>query len=120
MRIASPGCWKQAKLEALSPVTTVGDEEAPSAEEQVVAFSDPNDILTWLVQRNNLKLPHSDWGSAKLTNVYLSNNEFSIPFLFSEPATAHGGYLDNPIVMEMLVCGMDKGAVNACQPNGIP
>jgi len=98
-------CWEIAK---------------PSAEEQVVAFSDPNDILTWLVQRNNLKLPRPDWGSAQLTNVYLSNDEFSIPFLFSEPSTAHNGYLDNPTVMEMLVCGMKNGAIKACLPNGIP
>jgi hypothetical protein len=113
-------CWEKAKLDAPSPVTTVSDQEAASAEEQVVAFSDPNDILTWLVKRKNLKLPRSDWGSAQLTNVYLSNDEFSIPLLFSEPSTAHGGYLDNPTVLEMLVCGMDKGAIKACLPNGIP
>jgi hypothetical protein len=113
-------CWEKAKLDAPSPVTTVGDQQAPSAEEQVVAFSDPNDILTWLVQRKNLKLPHSDWGSAQLTNVYLSNDEFSIPLLFSEPSTAHNGYLDNPTVMEMLVCGMKNGPINTCLPNGIP
>ena len=111
-------CW--AKLKALSPFTTVGDQEAPSAEEQVVAFSDPNDILTWVVHRNNLKLPRPDWGSAQLTNVYLSNDEFSIPLLFSEPSTAHNGYLDNPTVMEMLVCGMRNGAINTCLPNGVP
>jgi hypothetical protein len=113
-------CWEKAQLNSPIALKVIQDHEGPSPEEQVVAFSDPNDILTWLVQRNNLQLPHSDWGSAQLTNVYLSNDEFSIPFLFSEPATAHGGYFDNPTVMELLVCGMKKGAVNACLPNGLP
>jgi hypothetical protein len=44
----------------------------------------------------------------------MSNGEFSIPLLFSDPVTAHTGYFLNPTVMDMLVCGMNKGAVQAC------
>jgi hypothetical protein len=111
-------CWTRAKLK--SPMLLKSNSDQAGQEEQVVAFSDPNDILSWRVQRKNLGFPPPDWPFVKLTNVYLSNDEFSIPSLFSEPTTAHNGYLDNQTVMEMLVCGMTNGAVNTCLPNGLP
>jgi hypothetical protein len=52
-----------------------------------------------------------------MTDVYMSNNEFSIPSLFSDPANAHTGYFVNPTVMDMLICGMNNGAVGVCPPN---
>ncbi len=48
----------------------------------------------------------------KLTNVYLSNGEFSVPLLFSDPTIAHTGYFDNPTVMNLLLCGASNGAVD--------
>ena len=110
--------WASIKLK--SPVRSlqpgqVGTEET---KRQIVAFSDPNDILSWRVKRYDLQLPPSEWRSVKLTNVYLSNSEFSVPLLFSDPTIAHTGYFDNQTVMDMLVCGMDKGVVPACPPNG--
>jgi hypothetical protein len=89
-------------------------EGIESTTRQIVAFSDPNDILSWRLRRYNLELPPSEWGSVKLTNVYLSNGEFSVPLLFSDPTTAHTGYPDNQTVMDLLICGMNKGAVQSC------
>ena len=112
-------CWASAPLKSPPISAQSGPEETASAKRQIVAFSDPNDILSWLVEPPNLKLPRPEWHSVELTNVYQSNGEFSIPLLFSTPTTAHTGYFDNQTVMELLVCGMNKGAVNACLPNGL-
>ena len=112
-------CWTGATLKVRSASMPTGTEETLSKKptRQIVAFSDPNDILSWRLKPANLKLPRPEWSSVELTNVYMSNNEFSIPLLFSDPATAHTGYFVNPTVMDMLVCGMNKGSVAACIPS---
>ena len=81
---------------------------------QIVAFSDSNDVLSWLVKTENLELPSSNAGAVSLTNVYMSNNEFEIPPVFSDPVQAHVGYFNNQMVLDLLVCGMSKGAVGGC------
>lgn len=111
-------CWTPPELKSAALLQS-NDDQQPSAGKQVVAFNDPNDILSWEVDKKNLGFPRPDWPQVKLTNVYLPNGEFSVPPLFSDPITAHNGYLDNRTVMELLVCGMSNGAVNACLPNGL-
>jgi hypothetical protein len=106
-------CWLIARGRAKSEARLSG----AAATSQVVAFSDPNDILSWRLEPKNLKLPRPDWGEVAVTDVYMSNNEFSIPSLFSDPANAHTGYFVNPTVMDMLICGMNNGAVGVCPPN---
>jgi hypothetical protein len=115
-------CWKPRQLSPAALPQPADRTPPPEALEgkQVVAFSDPNDILTWEVDKKNLGFPRPEWPHVKLTNVYLQNGEFSIPGLFSEPTTAHNGYLNNQTVLELIVCGMSKGAVTACLPNGLP
>ncbi len=110
--------WNAIKLKF--PVASTEPDETPSVKRQIVAFSDPNDILSWRLKPYNLELPHSEWGSVELTNVYMSNGEFSIPLLFSLPTDAHGGYFVNPTVMDMLVCGVKNGAPRACPPKVSP
>jgi hypothetical protein len=106
--------WAAIKLRSPVRSTQAEIDGTPHTTRQIVAFSDPNDILSWRLKRYDLKLPPSEWKSVKLTNVYLSNAEFSVPLLFSDPATAHTGYFDNQTVIDMLVCGTDNGAVEAC------
>ena len=101
-----------------------GSAETTDQTRQIVAFSDPNDILSWLVDTQNLGQPLSEASRANtsklfLTNVYMSNKEFSVPSLFSDPVKAHTGYFENQTVLELLVCGMNKGAVGSCLPNGL-
>jgi hypothetical protein len=98
-------CWLNARGRVKGSETTVS---------QVVAFSDPNDILSWRLEPKNLRLPRPDWGEVAVTNVYMSNNEFSIPGLFSDPTNAHTGYFISPTVLDMLICGMDNGAPRPC------
>jgi len=68
---------------------------------QLVAFSDPNDILSWLVK--------SDDPTVQLTNVYLPNNEFAIPGPFSGPLTHLPDYFTNNSGQDLLVWGMNNG-----------
>jgi hypothetical protein len=102
-------CWLIARARARSEAKL-----SEMAASQVVAFSDPNDILSWRLEPRNLKLPRPDWGEVAVTNVYMSNSEFSIPWLFSDPVNAHTGYFANPTVMDMLICGMADGAIAPC------
>jgi hypothetical protein len=97
-------CWlmaraARARSEGKASVTAIS---------HVVAFSDPNDILSWRVEPKNLRLPKPDWGQVAVTNVYMSNGEFSAPGLFSDPTNAHTGYFVNPTVMDMLICGINN------------
>ena len=93
-----------------APLRLVENGNATEVNRQIVAFSDPNDILSWLVKPNNLALPEEQWKKIKLSNVYMPNNEFSIPGVFSNPVTAHTGYFNNMTVLELLVCGMSNGS----------
>ena len=113
-------CWIAARrARALREAKSSGsDEKKPLS--QVVAFSDPNDILSWRLEPRNLKLPKPVWGEVAVTNVYMSNNEFSMPGLISDPVNAHTGYFVNPTVMDMLICGMDNGAPRPCPPQVSP
>jgi hypothetical protein len=86
---------------------------------QIVAFSDPNDILSYLVSRADIGLPPdaSEPQRRFYTNVYLYNREFDIPFFFADPYGAHLGYLNNPQVLDLFVCGMTNGSVKQpCPP----
>ena len=78
---------------------------------QIVAFSDPNDVLS--------RLAKSDDPTVQPTNVYMPNNEFTLPGLFSDPVGAHTGYFNNNSVLNLLVCRMSNGAVSPC-PVAVP
>jgi hypothetical protein len=105
-------CWLKAR--AIAAARGEASLSATAAMSQVVAFSDPNDILSWRIEPRNLNLPRSQRGDVAVTNVFMSNGEFSVPGLFSEPVTAHTGYFVNPQVMDMLICGMHDGVVAPC------
>ena len=97
-------CWLMARE---ARARSAG-KPSPTTISHVVAFSDPNDILSWRVERKNLRLPRPEWGEVAVTNVYMSNGEFSVPGLFSDPTNAHTGYFVNPTVMDMLICGINN------------
>ncbi|MBV8472346.1 MAG: hypothetical protein JO107_14250 [Hyphomicrobiales bacterium] len=105
-----------ARLRGRLPPAVSLYRPSPPPPDQIVAFSDPNDILSWLVTKEDLGLPAADAPKVSLTNVYLSNHEFEIPALFSDPVTAHTGYFENQTVIDLLACGMDNGAVKRCPP----
>jgi hypothetical protein len=110
-------CWIAARGRSKMEAAPSEPNETPAPMTQVVAFSDPNDILSWRLEPKNLKFPKSDWGDVAVTDVYLSNNEVSVPGLISDPVNAHTGYFVNSRVMDMLICGMDKGSIRPCDPS---
>ncbi len=83
-------CWTAVKPKSPALLQANGVEQSPT-EKQIVAFSDPNDILSWRLRPRDLKVPRPERRSVKLTNVYLSNGEFSVPLLVFRPTDcAHG------------------------------
>jgi hypothetical protein len=112
-------CWTAVPPKP-RPLAEASGVEAPPPEKQIVAFTDPNDILSWRLRPKDLEVPRSDRRSVKLTNVYMSNGEVSIPGLISDPVKAHTGYFDNPRVMNLLLCGASNGAVDQCPPTIAP
>ena len=112
-------CWTAVKLKSPAPVERERRADVPDSEtDRGVQRSERHPALA--AEPRDLEFPRPSWGSVKLTNVYLSNGEFSVPLLFSDPTTAHGGYFDNPTVMNMLLCGASNGAVDPCPPNVVP
>ncbi len=101
-------CWAAARARSAAR------EGRTAPVSQVVAFSDPNDILSWRLEPRNLQFPRADWGKVAVTNVFMSNAEFSLPGVISDPVNAHVGYFTNPAVMDMLICGMKNGSISPC------
>jgi hypothetical protein len=108
------GDWSYFKPKAHLRLRAGGPPAPVDQNQQIVAFSDPNDILSWLVNRANVETPRSNSGDVTLTNVYMANDEFEIPGVFSDPTEAHEGYMKNPTVLDLLACGMSAGVVAPC------
>ena len=64
----------------------------------VVAFTDPNDLLSYRL------LPENYEGQASVANVLVSNATTYFG-LFENPYAAHTRYLDNPDVTTRIMCG---------------
>jgi hypothetical protein len=79
-------------------LTGVSGEPAPL---KVVAFTDPNDILTYALVGGP-----QDPENHVLVDVVVSNAP-TVLGLAACPDTAHTGYLGNPAVQRLIVCGTD-------------
>lgn len=69
----------------------------------VVAFSDPNDLLSFSTRPYVAQLPTNERYRAVDVQV---RNAWSLG-LFANPVTAHTGYLDNPQVLKVLLHGIN-------------
>jgi hypothetical protein len=78
-------------------------QEAELGKHTIVAFSDPNDLLSY-----RLLLADLETNSARLINVIVSNDKTLIGWV-EHPANAHCGYSWNPHVIAMIVKGYDSG-----------
>ncbi|MBE0548487.1 MAG: hypothetical protein IH627_12750 [Rubrivivax sp.] len=65
---------------------------------QVVAFTDPNDLLSYALARSTSEI------SFDVIDVIVSN-ESTLFGLFERPDTAHTGYLKNGVVTKLIACG---------------
>ena len=72
---------------------------------KVVAFTDPNDLLSYRMRPENLPVPAPGQPpSYELANV-LSPNELAWFDLFADPVMAHNGYQENGRVLDLVICG---------------
>jgi len=83
---------------------------------QVLAISDPNDILSWEVTKDEFEIPR-----VTVANVYLgtAGQFFGLPHLpiwplAASPVAAHTNYLQDDDVMDIIVCGMNGSTINRC------
>jgi hypothetical protein len=77
--------------------------------QQLVAVSDPNDVLSYLVLPSDIDDPQTAF-----YNVFLPNGELNLFDIFVDPISAHTGYLHNDRVMDLVVCGMKAGTIAVC------
>jgi hypothetical protein len=72
----------------------------PRAAPQVVAFTDPNDLLSYILAPG----PHSQAAGYPVVDVVLSNDRTYLG-LAELPTTAHTGYGSNKAVQRFIACG---------------
>ena len=71
-------------------------DESARKKIQVVAFSDPSDVLTWRVPRI---------GDVDVVNLYVQNAPHWF-WLFESPNSAHGGYAKNKAALRVMFGGI--------------
>lgn len=73
---------------------------------QIVAFSDPNDLLSYAIPQSFIdELPGGLQDKVLLTNVILSVAEVGAFKSLADPLEAHTGYDRNPTVLKFISCG---------------
>ena len=86
---------------------------------QILAISDPNDILSWEVTKGET----SDFERrhATIANIYLGTtgeifglDRIPIWQVAASPISAHTNYLSNDDVMDIVACGMTGPIINRC------
>ena len=94
--------WRETR--AARPPTGVGPEAAPPEPLEIVAFTDPNDLLSYELSRRNYRLAGEDPHAFETSNVLYPNATAWLG-LFADPLTAHTGYSDDPEVLDLVACG---------------
>ncbi|HEX4496650.1 MAG TPA: hypothetical protein VIE43_13340 [Thermoanaerobaculia bacterium] len=87
---------------------------------QFIAFSDPNDLLSYALPPDWRKLlgPASDEASTRVSfvNAFVRNHALDLGFVVN-PLQAHVGYWDNPYVWDLIAHGApDESRLQACYP----
>ena len=72
----------------------------------VVAFTDPNDLLSY-------EVAPEDFGGLSVVNVIVSNSSSLFGYV-ENPDTAHRGYSKNDAVLDILRCGSRKPLSKGC------
>jgi hypothetical protein len=88
------------------------------SKKQLLAISDPNDILSWELDTNDFD---ARW--FKFANVYLGTTGEVLGFhrtpligLAASPIAAHLNYLKDPDVMDIIACGIRGSQIVRCAP----
>ncbi|MBV9289187.1 MAG: hypothetical protein JO288_15460 [Hyphomicrobiales bacterium] len=91
------------KLRAAARPSPAAQPAAPPPPVEFVAFTDPNDILSYQVRPSDF--PSSGDQTFTAPANVLSPNEVAWFDLVADPVSAHNGYSDNSQVIELVVCG---------------
>ena len=96
--------WHAPSISALLTILADSRRRAapPIGKRTIVAFSDPNDLLSY-----RLLLADLETGDARLINVIVSNDDTLAGYV-ERPDNAHCGYAWNPYVIGMIVNGYDS------------
>lgn len=78
---------------------------------QVVAYHEPNDLLSYYTSDKPGFVGSDNKGT---TNVVIQYAPTWIPFLFHDAITAHTGQPKVPAIMDMLSCGHREGVATGC------
>ncbi|HUA51916.1 MAG TPA: hypothetical protein VMB81_07115 [Candidatus Sulfotelmatobacter sp.] len=87
------------------------DPTRPRRGRQIVAISDPNDLLSFVVTAGAIDVS----GGTTVANVYLGTAPDWFG-LFASPASAHNNYLTDTDVMDIIACGMSGNRILRCTP----
>lgn len=101
--------YPEDPISALMSKRTLGLVDGqPQKLPQVVAFTDPNDLLSFILAPS----PHAAAAGYPAVDVVVSNDDTYFG-LVEMPTTAHLGYRTNEVVRRLIACGNPKSA--ACK-----
>lgn len=95
-------------LSALNGARALRARGIPSAPRRIIAFTDPNDLLSYRLTPESAK-------NVEVTNVIVSNDNTYFGLL-ERPDTAHCGYIGNPAVLGTIAKGY-QGRIAAIDVN---
>lgn len=105
-RAALPAAYPQDPVGALLQMRSKGGpERLVSPLPSVVAFTDPNDLLSYIL----VPSPHAENAGYAIIDVIVSNDKSYFGFV-ELPTTAHLGYRTNEAVRSLIACGHPKSA----------
>ena len=98
--------WRGARVRAQGRPAGAGPEAAPPETQplEIVAFTDPNDLLSYELNRRNYRQAGADPHAFETSNVLYPNATAWLG-LFADPLSAHTGYSKNPEVLDLVACG---------------
>ncbi|MEO6688304.1 MAG: hypothetical protein ABIN56_04255 [Dokdonella sp.] len=108
---ASPALGQEIK--AFASLRSDGECGHAKGALSVVAFSDPNDLLSFGIPSWYVADGGERSVAVKVTNVYVNNSPRILGLYESVPA-AHADYFSNPDVWKVMKCGAVGGVVRSC------
>ncbi|WP_158817170.1 hypothetical protein [Methylocapsa sp. S129] len=85
---------------------------------QIIAISDPNDILSWEVTSKEFDRPNENVANVYLgvTGEYFGLYRLPVLEVAASPSGAHLNYLQSDDTMDIIACGMTGSSINRCAP----
>ena len=120
---SQPSSVSQKFVKLLHDARAHGPVEAKARPLQLLAVSDPNDILSWEVSER--EIPPLGLGESDMTvaNLYLGTTgqvfglgPAPIAPLAASPYSAHLNYLKDSDVADIVVCGVRGAQILRCSP----